>query len=141
MSPTENTMHHRRLLVPGIVVSILFFSTASFSIVSGRGDEGGATRDAASELPPAFQDDFEREDPTGWDFTDRSAWRITRVDDQHKRALDLFGESKYEPPVRSPLNIALAQGVDLADFDLDVKVRSTGRDYGHRDVCIIFGHQ
>ena len=33
------------------------------------------------------------------------------------------------------------QGVDLADFVLDVKVRSTGRDYGHRDLCFFFGHQ
>ena len=26
-------------------------------------------------------------------------------------------------------------------FVLDVKVRSTTRDYGHRDLCLFFGHQ
>jgi hypothetical protein len=94
-----------------------------------------------SELPLVYQDDFERDEPKGWDFTDSSAWRISRVGDPHKRVLDQFRESKYRPPVRSPLNIALVQGVDLTDFIFDVKVRSTGRDYGHRDLCFVFGHQ
>ncbi len=134
-------MQHARWLIPGIVVSFFLVSTASFSIGSGRGDDGGPEQDATAELPLVFQDDFERDEPTGWDFTDRSAWRITHVDDQHKHALDLFTKGKYEPPYRSPLNIALAPGVDLADFQFDVRVRSTGRDYGQRDLCFFFGHQ
>ena len=44
-------------------------------------------------------------------------------------------------PVRSPLNIALVRGHDLADFVMDVAVRSTGRDYGHRDLCLFFDYQ
>ena len=50
--------------------------------------------------------------PTGWDFTDRAAWRITPVEPGRNRVLELFRASKYEPPVRSPFNIALAQEVD-----------------------------
>ncbi len=129
------------LLLAGIVVLSCLFSTASFSIGASRGSDGGPEHDATAELPLIFQDDFDRDEPTGWDFTDRSAWRITQVDDQHKHALDLFTKGKYEPPYRSPLNIALAPGLDLADFELDVRVRSTGRDYGQRDVCFFFGHQ
>ena len=55
--------------------------------------------------------------------------------------LEQFRESQYQPQVRSPLNIALAKGVNLGDFVLDVEVRSTGRDYGHRDLCLFFNHQ
>src|SRR3954463_2615392 len=77
-----------------------------------------------------FHDAFERDMPTGWDFTDPSAWRITTVEPGKNKALELFRASKYEPSVRSPLNIALARDLDLADFVMDVKVRSTTRDYG-----------
>lgn len=91
--------------------------------------------------PVVLREDFERDAPGGWDFTDRAAWRIARAQPAGNRVLELFQASKYEPPVRSPLNIALAKNVDLTDFVLDVKVRSTTRDYGHRDLCIIFGHQ
>jgi hypothetical protein len=33
------------------------------------------------------------------------------------------------------------QGHDLTDFVMDVDLRSTGRDYGHRDLCLFFGYQ
>ena len=79
--------------------------------------------------------------PTGWDFTDPSAWRITTLESGKNKVLEQFRASKYEPSVRSPFNIALARNLDLADFVMDVKVRSTTRDYGHRDLCLFFGHQ
>ncbi len=88
------------------------------------------------------KDDFERDSTTGWDFTDQAAWRIGQDEAAKKnRVLELFQASKYEPPVRSPLNIALAKETDLGEFMLDVKARSTTRDYGHRDLCLIFGYQ
>jgi len=107
----------------------------------GRGDDRDSKPEAAGDLPLAIQDDFERDNLNGWDFTDKSAWRITRMGDEHGRVLDQFRESKYQPAVRSPLNVALVQGHDLTDFVFDVQVRSTGRDYGHRDLCLFFGHQ
>jgi len=131
----------RRLPLSEMAVQCLLLSTALFGIGAGRGGDCGPPSDSTADLPLAFQDDFERDELKGWDFTDKSAWRITRLADPHERVLDQFRDSKYQPPVRSPLNIALAQGVDLADFVLDVKVRSTGRDYGHRDLCFFFGHQ
>ncbi len=92
-------------------------------------------------LKRMLHDDFERAEPTGWKLTDPAAWRISRAGTSENRVLELFQASKYEPPVRSPLNVALARDVDVTDFILDVKVRSTTRDYGHRDLCFIFGHQ
>ncbi len=47
----------------------------------------------------------------------------------------------YKPKVRSPLNIALVKDVEVGDFILDVKLRSTGKDSAHRDLCLFFGHQ
>jgi hypothetical protein len=88
-----------------------------------------------------FRDNFNRDAPTGWDLTDRSAWRLALAEPGRNRVLELFRASKYEPPVRSPFNIALAQGLEIADFTLDLKLRSTSRDYGHRDLCVIFGYQ
>src|SRR5262249_3902032 len=38
-------------------------------------------------------------------------------------------------------NIALITGKVFAGFELDVDLRSTTRDYGHRDLCLIFGYQ
>lgn len=102
-----------------------------------------ATKQSAteSEGKVVFRENFNRDAPTGWDLTDRSAWRVALGEPGRNRVLELFRASKYEPPVRSPLNIALAQGLEVADFTLDVKVRSTTRDYGHRDLCLFFGYQ
>jgi hypothetical protein len=94
-------------------------------------------------LGPRFDlyDDFERDEPTGWDFTDRAAWRIKAFGPGGNRVLEQFQPSKYEPAVRSPFNIALLERIDVGDFTMDLKVRSTARDYGHRDLCLFFGHQ
>lgn len=90
-------------------------------------------------LPVLLKADFEDSSLAGWDFTDPKAWRISAHEGNH--VLDQFQASKYEPRVRSPLNIALAKNLDVSDFELDAKVRSTARDYGHRDLCLFFGYQ
>ena len=105
------------------------------------GGLGGAAAVVAEEPSnEAFRDDFEREGPTGWSFTDASAWRIARPGPGENRVLELFGASRYEPEVRSPLNLALIEGREFEGFDLRVKLRSTVQDYGHRDLCLIFGY-
>jgi hypothetical protein len=93
----------------------------------------------AGDLPLVLKDDFERDDSAGWEFTDPSAWKITRA--EGGRVLDQHKVSQYSPAVRSPLNIALAKGLDVGDFVMDLKVHSTTRDYPHRDLCLFFGHQ
>lgn len=72
-------------------------------------------------------------------FTDASKWRMRAGD--HAPALELVGKSAYRPPHRSPLSIALIEGVEVQDFDLDVDLLQTGRNYGHRDLCLFFGVQ
>lgn len=91
-------------------------------------------------LPQVFRSEFEQgPDLDRFEFTDPKAWKFS--DDAGRKVLDQFQASKYQTKVRSPFNIALVKGVDVADFVLDLKVKSTTRDYGHRDLCFFFGHQ
>ena len=41
--------------------------------------------------------------------------------------------------MRSPLNIALLKAHLFSDFILEVELSQTGREYGHRDLCLFFG--
>lgn len=92
----------------------------------------------ADELPGVFEETFEK-GMDRWEPTDAKAWRIDTLDDSHVFAL--HQQSKYKPPHRSPANIALISDLVVSDFVLDVDVRTTTRDYGHRDMCLFFGYQ
>ncbi|MFO0908040.1 MAG: hypothetical protein U0794_06735 [Isosphaeraceae bacterium] len=93
----------------------------------------------AADLPLVINEDFEHARTDHFEFTDRNAWKFTTTDGN--TVADQFQASKYTPKVRSPFNFALFTKSDVTDFVLDLKVRSTARDYNHRDVCLIFGHQ
>lgn len=69
--------------------------------------------------------------------TDPAAWR--HAADGSSLALELARQSRYTPPVRSPVNIALLSGIELGDFILEADLLQTGREYGHRDMCLFFG--
>ena len=73
-------------------------------------------------------------------FSDPAAWRY-RKRGQERPALELFQKSKYEPLHRSPLNIALVDGQRFNSFVVDMKLQQTGKEYGHRDLCLFFGFQ
>lgn len=72
-------------------------------------------------------------------FSDPEAWRMHPG--PQGPALELRGKSAYRPPHRSPLSIALIEGVEVRDFNLEVDLLQTGRNYGHRDLCLFFGFQ
>ncbi|MFK7767924.1 MAG: hypothetical protein AB8B55_11940 [Mariniblastus sp.] len=50
-------------------------------------------------------------------------------------------KSEYKPPFRSPFHMALLKEKTVTDFQLDVRVHSTHKDYPHRDACLFFGYQ
>jgi hypothetical protein len=84
-----------------------------------------------------YEQDFE--DPGALDdfeMSDSEAWKIVKTDDS--QALELFGASKYEARVRSPFNIAMVKDLMLGDFVMEVDLAQTGREYGHRDLCLFF---
>jgi hypothetical protein len=70
-------------------------------------------------------------------FTDSKAWKWSK--EEHGGALELTQQSQYTPSVRSPVNIALIAGKGFTDFVLEADLIQTGKEYGHRDMCLFFG--
>jgi hypothetical protein len=92
------------------------------------------------DLPLVFEEDFEK-GADRWEPTDKAAWKVIDAEKQGKVFNQFVKNSKYKPPHRSPLNIALVKDLNVADFILDAKCQSTIKDYGHRDMCLFFGYQ
>ncbi len=89
-----------------------------------------------NDYPTIFRSQFNQADAKNdFTFTDENAWRINA----QTGTLELFGESQYQPRVRSPRNIALYTKEKVGSFVLLADVRQTGREYGHRDMCFFFG--
>ena len=104
----------------------------------------GAEPSPAPALPPGFklvyQENFSNPRAVSeWAFSDPKAWRFQTTNNQG--ALELFKQSEYEPAVRSPVNIALLADKTFADFVLETDLLQTGKEYGHRDMCVYFGFQ
>lgn len=76
---------------------------------------------------------------SGWVFTDPTAWRWSA--DGESRALELVRQSQYQPPFRSPFNLAVLADQVFGDFVLEVDLVQTGKEYGHRDMVLAFGMQ
>ncbi|MEQ9411314.1 MAG: hypothetical protein RIK87_26610 [Fuerstiella sp.] len=92
-----------------------------------------------TDLPLVFEEDFEN-GSARWETTDPTAWDLHRdgtgtVFGLNKRV------SNYQPEVRSPHNIALIREVEVADFVLTLRVKSTLDTGNHRDCCIFFNYQ
>lgn len=82
------------------------------------------------DTPKALQD---------FKMTDVGAWKLS--EGKGSQSLELFRQSKYEPKHRSPFNIALINRDDFGSFILEADLLQTGKDYGHRDMCVIYGFQ
>ena len=79
------------------------------------------------------------DDLDAFEMTDGKAWKLDK--DGDAGVLSLHGKSDYAPEVRSPRNIARIKDLAVSDFVLNVQARQTGREYGHRDLCLFFGYQ
>lgn len=91
-------------------------------------------------LPLLFHEDFNDGEKAleRFQFDDPSAWKI--VKDEDRNVLSLTKQCNYNPPVRSIRNRAFVKDLLVGQpFILDVKLKSTVKDYGHRDLCILFG--
>ncbi|NUM52676.1 MAG: hypothetical protein HUU46_03440 [Candidatus Hydrogenedentes bacterium] len=89
-------------------------------------------------LPLVFSEDFEK-GADRWTQTDPAAWKIVEEDGKH--VYSQHQQSNYKPEVRSPVNIARVKDLDVSDFVVEARMKQTGREYGHRDMCIFFGYQ
>ena len=141
-APTTNQLHLATCLFIGLI------SLVSLSAVELP--EGYALQYEQSFNSKNSYDDFM--------MTDSSAWVLKKK--KGNQFLALEGESKYEPPHRSPLNIALIKGKTFGSFVLEVDILQSGvkgtpiaqfmkenpdptkaGGYAHRDHCFFFGFQ
>ncbi|MGE3313477.1 MAG: DUF1080 domain-containing protein [Planctomycetaceae bacterium] len=89
--------------------------------------------------PQVFADDFNSASAERWEPSDANAWKT--VDIKGNYVYSQFQASKVKTPVRSPFNRSMIKDLNVGSFQIDVKLQSTGRDYGHRDLCVFFGYQ
>ena len=126
----ENKTMFQTKLAPAVIALSLFIS--GVVIASDETETHG-------DLPLVFSDDFEQ-GADRWETTDDSAWELHGNNGGKAFGLNRR-TSNYKPKVRSPHNIALIEDVEVADFVLKLKVKSTKDTGGHRDCCIFFNYQ
>lgn len=93
-------------------------------------------------VPPGYrlcyQQDFDGDSAlAGFSFTESAKWVLGPG--KQGRALEFTGISSYQPPFRSPHTIGLIDDIVFSSFVLEAEVLQTGKEYGHRDMCIFFG--
>jgi len=121
-----------------------FLTVTAFSVTGLFIAIAPAAGEKPADLPGGYkllyEQTFERDKAVN-DFvmTDTAAWKQTK--DDKVSALELVQQSKYEPAVRSPVNIALIADKVFTDFVLEADLIQTGKEYGHRDMCLFFGFQ
>jgi hypothetical protein len=131
-----SSMRSLPLAIVIAIVGILFLSVSQTHAAKDEKEKGTARPE--KPLPLAFEDTFDA-GMGRWEPTDANAWKI--IDEGGNKILSQFQQSGYKPEVRSPVNIAWTKDLDVGDFSIDVKLRQTGKEYGHRDMCIFFGKQ
>jgi hypothetical protein len=99
----------------------------------------GVPGDATGEYPLLYSSDFADGKAEEWHPTDPDAWKVVRRGDEWVYAV--IQPCRYKPPVRSPWNVSVLRDPAVTDFVLEVRLRSTTKDYNHRDMCIVFGYQ
>lgn len=97
---------------------------------------------AQSSIPEGYSlvysQDFESpQSLRDFEMTDEKAWKISAG--KTGNSLELFGKSDYKARVRSPFNIAVLKNLVVGDFVLEADLSQTGKEYGHRDLCLFFG--
>lgn len=75
-----------------------------------------------------------------WHPTDPNAWKLKTQDGNTIQSL-VVKVSDYKPPHRSPHNISLLTDINVSDFELTLRLRSTSKPYGHQSLCLFFGFQ
>src|SRR5687768_211500 len=87
---------------------------------------------------PVYQQDFEKKNVLkSFRFTQPDKWVLS--EGKSGTALEFTGISDYQPPFRSPHTIGLISHLQVGNFILEADLLQTGKEYGHRDMCIVFG--
>lgn len=98
----------------------------------------GQAADIPAEYQLMYSQDFEKgKKIKGFEMTDTKAWKL-HTEENGNKCLELIGGSEYKNRVRSPFNIAMIEDLSFGSFVLEVDLLQTGREYGHRDLCLFF---
>jgi hypothetical protein len=127
------------------VAVLLAVAVAAGCVVAQSADKKKAA--APPEGVPAgytlkYQQDFKTADALkDFVYTDPNAWRHSLEKEGGRGSMELFARSKYKYKVRSPFNISLVKDKKFGSFVLDAELTQTGKEYGHRDMCLFFNFQ
>jgi hypothetical protein len=69
-------------------------------------------------------------------FSNPESWKISTQN--QNGCLEFSNQSGYIPAFRSPAIIGLISQHIFGDFVMEADLMQTGREYGHRDMCIFF---
>jgi hypothetical protein len=129
------------------VVCLLALSVG-LSVSVAVAEEQAAPKPAAP-LPEGYKllyrQSFDKPDSIKqFEFTDPPKWKHTLLPAKDESApangcLESTGQGKYRAKVRSPRVIGLIRDHVFEDFVLEADLLQTGKDYGHRDMCLFFG--
>ena len=117
----------------------LLILTITLTLASSiRADEPKPAAPLPDGYKLVYSNDFDSpESLKGLQATDIDAWKFTK-EGKSGGAIEQFKKSDYKYKVRSPFNIALIDGHTFGDFVLEVDLQQTGKEYGHRDMCLFF---
>ena len=77
---------------------------------------------------------------SGFWFTNPDSWKVPAVRGTSFMEFVTKGHN-YKYKVRSPYIIGLVKDVEVKDFVLEAELQQTGKEYGHRDMCVVYGCQ
>lgn len=103
---------------------------------------GVSSSNYAQQVPKGYklvyEEDFEKDNAMEqFRFTQPSKWVSSAG--KTGKALEFTGISEYQPPFRSPHTIGLIANIMAGSFVLEADLLQTGKEYGHRDMCVVFG--
>jgi hypothetical protein len=120
----------RWLLIPALLLA----GCATTPAPSPSSPSSNGPRD---ELRVVYEQNFEAQQSLkDFDFSDLASW----IWSEDEAALELVGVGSYQPLYRSPASLAILKDLELDDFVLEAELKQTGRNYGHRDMCLFFGY-
>ncbi len=126
----------------------LFLCCTAISACSPAGDQPTAEPSAPvstmSSAPGAprgvlFEDEFETDPFPRWEPATEAAWAWEKSG--HSKVFELVKNVPLRESVRAPFNRNFAKDVVVGDFQFDVDLRSTTRDYPNQSLCLFFGYQ
>lgn len=105
---------------------------------TGQAEEPASKKAIPNGYSLIYSEDFDNAISLGnLEFSDPKAWRWS-ANGKGSGCIELFQQSKYETKFRSPFNMAMIATKRCGDFVLELDMKQTGKEYGHRDMCIYF---